>query len=126
MDPVTVIRENWTTIAAAPLAAFLLLAVGFALGFGLSRLICSNTIEAARERSAGAIEEVGRLRGEKGDLLKRLEGHGDDIAQIRSELAALPRIHASTRPPTPDDPGKDGDLWITYRDDEPPQRKPNG
>jgi hypothetical protein len=119
MDPLSIIAQNWNTITAAPLSAVLLVIAGLVLGIGITRWIGKDTLEAARERVAGAREEVERLRGEKGDLLKRLEGHGEDIAQIKTELAALPRIHASTRPPGPGDMGKDGDLWVVYQDRKP-------
>jgi mannitol-specific phosphotransferase system IIBC component len=91
MDPVSILARNWDTITAAPLAAFLLVAAGLAIGFTIARLIAKETVAAARERASGAMEALDRLKGEKGELLKRLETHGEDIAKIRAELAALPK-----------------------------------
>jgi hypothetical protein len=71
-----------------------------------------GALEASRERLAGAKDEIGRLRGEKDELLRRLETHGEDIAALKKDLAALPRIHVSDRPPGPGDTVHDGDLWI--------------
>ncbi len=109
MDLGTIIVEQWKVIAAAP---GIFIAFGLACGgagFLFARALYDARVDTLRDRLEGAKEEVQRLRAEKDAMLARLEGHGEDISKLKADLASLPRIHVSERPP--EDP-KDGDVWF--------------
>jgi hypothetical protein len=108
------LKDNWAVVSAAPLT-FILFALAVAsISVALTRAVMGATLEANRERLEAAKEEVARLRDQKDELIKRLGAHGEDIAKLKSELAALPRIHVSDRPPGPGDIPRDGDVWFQY------------
>lgn len=106
------LKDNWDVVAADPLTFVLFALVLISASVAVTRTLLGHALEASRERVAAAHDEVARLRGEKSELLKRLEDHGDSITSIRAELAALPRHHVSEGPPPPDGEFRDGDLWL--------------
>jgi hypothetical protein len=108
------LKDNWAVVSAAPLTFILFAIVIASVSVGLTRAVMGGTLEANRERLKAAKEEVARLKDQKDELIKRLGAHGEDIAKLKSDLAALPRIHVSNRPPGPGDLSKDGDVWLQY------------
>ena len=111
MDIASFAKEQWQALATAPLAFFLFAVVLIPIVASVTRAVMGGALDAARERLQGTKDEIKNLKAEKNALLQKLESHGEDIASIKTELAAMPRIHVSDRPPGPND-GKDGDLFV--------------
>ena len=123
MDIAKFLDQHWQVISSSPLPFVLFAVIIVAATFALTRVLLNGALEASRERLGGAKEEIARLQGEKGELIKRLETHGEDIATLKKDLAALPRIHVSDQPPDPNKPMRDGDIWVQYDGTEAPQEK---
>ena len=58
-----------------------------------------------------AKDEISNLKAGKDTLFEKLRLHGEDIAAVKAELNALPKIHIGTAPPS-DGLGKDGDIYF--------------
>lgn len=112
MDIAAFFKEHWAALAAAPLTFFLFALVVSSVVFVLTRIVIGGALEACRERLAGAQDEVARLKGERDELFRRLEAHGEDIKEIKASLAAAPKTYVSTEPPPAGGFGKDGDVWL--------------
>lgn len=111
MDIASFVKEQWQAVANAPLAFALFAIVLASIVASLTRVVMGGTLDAARERLLGAKDEIQNLKAEKSALLQKLESHGEDIASIKAELAAMPRIHVSDQSPRPNE-GRDGDLFF--------------
>lgn len=107
------IKEYWTVISAYPVAFIIWGIITFLTGFGLARVILGGALSACKERLEASKDDVTRLKGEKDSLVQQLAEHGESIEDIKAKLAAQPKIHVSSEPPSPDK-GKEGDIWIQY------------
>ena len=101
MDIASFAKEQWQALSSVPLTFVFFAIVLIPLVATVTRTILGGALDAARERLQGAKDEIQNLKAEKTTLLQKLEGHGEDIASLKTELAALPRIHVSDRPPEP-------------------------
>lgn len=110
MDLPTWLSQNWELVRQNLLALLILAFVVAGLAAVITKAVIGGALEASRERLAAAQDEASRLKGEKSELLKRLQQHGEDIDKLKSDLAALPRVHVSNRAPQSAE-GKHGDLW---------------
>lgn len=116
MDISNFLAVHWNWISGAPVAFIVWTLMVAAATIAGTRTMMGDALEAARERAQGALEEASRLRGDKSQLLERLEQYGDDIQKIQADLAARGRIHVSDRPPGPEDsPSGPNDLWVTTK-----------
>ena len=105
------LKEHWSVITSTPLT-FILLALIVGSGvFAFTKTVLGGALEAARERLKGAKEEIARLKDHREQLVNRLETLGENIDDIKTSLAAAPKIHVSEDLPPPGF-GKDGDLWL--------------
>lgn len=107
------IKEYWMVISAYPDAFIVFGIIVFLAGFGLARVILSGALSACKERLEASKDDVARLKGEKDSLVQQLAEHGESIDDIKAKLAAQPKIHVSSEPPSPDQ-GKDGDIWFQH------------
>lgn len=109
MDIAKWIETQWGAISAAP-ASYLITAVLFWLAAtAFTRWRLGDEAAASKERSQYLKDRVEELEGQKTELLRKLESHGEDIEEIKRDLNSRPRIHVG--PEEPKDP-KDDDLWI--------------
>jgi hypothetical protein len=110
MDLPTWLAHNWELVSQNLLTLSIFAIVVAAVAVGITRAVMGAALEAARERLGGAQDDIARLKEEKSELLHRLQQHGEDIEKLKADLAALPRVHVSSRAPRPEE-GKGGDLW---------------
>jgi len=112
MDIVKLIETRWASISAAPEVYIGTVVIIWAVATAFTRWRLGDEAAAAKERSQHLKDRVEELEGQKTELLKKLESHGEDIAEIRRDLNSGPRIHVG--PEAPKDP-KVNDLWINTK-----------
>jgi len=109
MDIANWLMGQWTAISAAPAAYLGTIIVVWAVATLFARARLGDEAAAAKERSEHLRQRLSDVEGDKSQLLKKLESHGEDIVALKADLAARPRIFVG--PEKPRDM-KDGDLWI--------------
>ncbi len=78
-----------------------------------TRAFLGSGLEAARERTAAAHEEVTRLREARDQLAGRVAGLEEALGGVREEIRNLPKIIVSETPPEQTMAHiPDGSLWI--------------
>lgn len=105
------ISQNWEVISSSPATFIIFACIVGSISFAFGHLIAKGTIDTLRERLDASKDDVARLEGQKDELVRRLQSHGEEINEIKAFLAAAPKIHVSKEAPRPND-GKEGDVWI--------------
>ena len=105
------IEQHWPIIIANPLTFVLFGIIVFVIGFTFAKIFLDGALSACKERLAGAKDEIEKLKADENLLLKKLEQHGDDINEIKAELASQPKIIVSADQPALES-AKEGDIWL--------------
>jgi len=111
MELASFIKEHWQVISTSPLTFIMLAIVVASVSIAVTRAVMGGALEAARERLMAAKDEINNLQADKNTLLEKLHLHGEDIAAIKAEISALPKVRSGTQPPH-DGLGKDGDIYF--------------
>lgn len=109
MDIANWIEKQWGAISAVPAVYLGTVVIVWWVATKFTRWRLGDEAAAAKERSQYLKDRVEELEGQKAELFKKLESHGEDIEEIRRDLNSRTRIHVG--PEAPKD-SKVNDLWV--------------
>jgi hypothetical protein len=109
MDFVKWLETQWHAVAAAPVPYIALAVIVWVAAVKLTRMRLGDEAAAAKERAELYKQKIADLERDKTQLLTQLGEHGEDIAKIKADLDARPRIYV--QPEEPAD-ARDGDIWL--------------
>jgi hypothetical protein len=120
------LRENWTVVAEHALLFLVFAGIVISITAAVTRAVLGGALTTSKERLALAREDIDRLRGEKDDLLRRIEQIDDSIVDVRRELQALPRNVISEGPPLSSVLHRTGDVWMQVAPEDDTPKYPLG
>jgi hypothetical protein len=97
MDIGTFFTEHWAWVTAAPVAFVVWTLLAISVTVAITRALLGAALETSRERLEGAKDENRRLKGEKSDLMQRLERYGDNVDRVEAAMTASPHVPVSKR-----------------------------
>lgn len=109
MEFVKWLEAQWQAVVAAPVPYIALASIVWVSAAKLTRMRLGDEAAAARERAELYKQKITDLERDKSQLLTQLGEHGEDIAKIKADLDARPRIYVQEKEPTD---MRDGDIWI--------------
>lgn len=109
MEYIVWMKSEFATISAAPWTYVITILLITLLTYKICKELFGAETAAKIAQCELLQEKIRQLEGEKSTLLKRLEAHGDDIINIKSQLEKMPKIFVGENEPVD---LKEGDLWV--------------
>lgn len=109
MDVAKWLMSQWDAIVAAPAVYFATAIVVWIVAAKFTKATLGDQAAAARERVEYIQQRLSEAQSDKDTLIARLQTYGEDIDQIKREMAMRLPIYVGPNPP--ENP-REGDLWI--------------
>ena len=103
------LMDQWNAITAAPEVYVATSIVVWVVATRFTRATLGDEAAAAKERLEHMQQKLSDAGADKDQLISKLQAHGEDLDQIKRDLAQRPPIHVG--PEAPKNP-RDGDLWL--------------